>query len=163
MNKQRGVTLIELIVAMAIITISLFIGLPNLMTLSKNSELINQSNQFATLMSYARSEATKRQSPVRICRSSDNATCANNGSNLIVLNSDNNLLRTTTLNTNINYYFQNLTSNTITFNALGVPNDVGEIVLCDDRGSSYAKGIALNMGGQVRALVKSEISNISCS
>ena len=166
MTRQKGVTLIELIIAMTIITITLFIGVPNLQRLVKNNEIINQSNTIASFLAYARSEATKRKSDVRLCRGKiveDAAECSNDGGNLLILNNADALIRTAELNTNINFYFQNLTSSTITFSALGVPDDTGEIVLCDDRGSSYAKGVALNMGGQVRSLVDSEINNISCS
>jgi len=163
MQRQHGITLIELLIAMAIMVIVLSVGVPNMSRFVKNSELINTSNKIASLMSYARSEATKRKSPVSLCQSNDNATCEASGSNLIVLNSADELLRTTPLSTDINFYYQNLASSTVTFDSFGMPNDVGEIVLCDDRGASYAKGIALNMGGQIRALVPAEIAAISCS
>jgi type IV fimbrial biogenesis protein FimT len=163
MGKQNGLTLIELVIAMAIMFITLSVGIPNFSQFIKNSELINTSNKVASLMSFARSEATKRKSPVRICQSTDKASCAATGDNLIVLNSDDSLLRITPLNSDINFFYQNLASSIITFNAFGMPNDVGQIVLCDDRGSVYAKGIALNMGGQIRSLIKAEINNISCS
>jgi type IV fimbrial biogenesis protein FimT len=163
MSKQHGITLIELLIAMAIMIITLSVSIPNLSQFFKNSELINTSNQVASIMSFARSEATKRKSTVIICQSTNGTSCTASGDSLIVLNSDNSLLRVAPLNSDINFFYQNLASSTITFNAFGIPNDVGQIVLCDDRGSGYAKGIALNVGGQIRALVKSEISNISCS
>lgn len=166
MIKQKGVTLIELIVAMTIIVITLFVGIPNLHQLVKNNELINQSNTVASLIAFARSEATKRKSDVRLCRGTvegDNATCAADGNRLIILNNADALIRTTEISSNISVYFQNLASTSITFNALGSPDDIGEIVFCDDRGAAHAKGVALNMGGQVRSLVESEINNISCS
>jgi len=163
MRRQNGITLIELIIVMAIMFLTLIIGVPNLSRFVKNSELINTSNKVASLMSFARSEATKRKLPVSLCRSADNATCNASGTNLIVLNSADELLRTTPLSDDVKFFYQNLTSSTITFDSFGIPNDVGEIVLCDDRGAAYAKGIALNMGGQVRALVPAEIAAISCS
>ena len=166
MKTQAGLTLIELVIAMSIMIITLSIGVPNLVNFMKNSELINNSNKFASLMSYARSEATKRNSTIRICTSADNQTCAANGRYLIVLNTDNTLLRTTPLSGDITYNFQSFedaSSATITFNTLGSPNDVGQVILCDSRGALHAKGIALNMGGQIRSLVPADITAVSCS
>lgn len=166
MKKQKGVTLIELIVTMTIITITLFVGIPSLQQLVKNNEIVNQSNTIASFIAYARSEATKRKSNVRICRGKiveETAECASTGNNLLILNNNDTLIRTAELSSNINFYFQNLASSTITFSAQGIPDDTGEIVLCDDRGASFAKGVALNLGGQVRSLVKSEINKIVCS
>lgn len=163
MKQHNGVTLIELMITIAIMVIALSIGIPNMTEFLKNSELINASNKIATIMSFARSEATKRQTLIRVCQSDDHLTCNTAGENLIILNSDDTLIRTTPLSDNIDFYYQDLVSNTITFSATGSPDDVGKIILCDDRGATYAKGIALNKSGQIRSLVANELTGVSCS
>ena len=163
MKRQNGVTLIELMITISILVIALSIGIPNMSQFLKNSELINSSNKIATMMSLARSEATKRQTSIRICPSDDHLTCNTTGKNLIILNSDDTLIKTTPLSSDINLHYQNLASTTVIFSATGSPNGSGQIVLCDDRGISFAKGIALNFGGQIRSLAVSELSSTSCT
>lgn len=78
-KSQQGVTLIELLVAMSILTILLAVGVPSFSQFTANSRLEGYANTLFSHMSLARSEAVKRNTRVVVCKSSDNSTCANSG------------------------------------------------------------------------------------
>lgn len=78
-QNQQGITLIELLVAMSILTILLAVGVPSFSQFTANSRLESYANTLFSHMSLARSEAVKRNARVVVCKSSDNSTCAGSG------------------------------------------------------------------------------------
>lgn len=59
-DRTRGFTLIELMVAIAIAAILLFIGIPSFVAFQRNSELTSSANSFVAALGAARGEAMKR-------------------------------------------------------------------------------------------------------
>lgn len=76
----RGFTLVELMVALALLSILAAIALPAFDSFTLSNRLRNYANDFAAAARLARSEALKRNAPVRLCMSADGATCTNSGS-----------------------------------------------------------------------------------
>jgi len=74
-NDQRGFTLMELMITVAVMAILLTAALPNFRTALQNNRLTAQANELITAMQFARSEALKRGFPVELCSSSDGAVC----------------------------------------------------------------------------------------
>lgn len=70
-NTQRGFTLQELLVSLAIFFILGGLGVPSYISYSRNAELSNATTSLFTDMYYARSEAIKRKTPIMLCRSAD--------------------------------------------------------------------------------------------
>jgi type IV fimbrial biogenesis protein FimT len=66
MKSQRGFTLIELMVAMAIAMILLAVGAPNLRGTLQNNRSTAMANDFVSVVNFARSEAVKRGREVRL-------------------------------------------------------------------------------------------------
>jgi type IV fimbrial biogenesis protein FimT len=74
-----GMTLIELLVAMSVLTILLAVGVPSFGQFMANTQLSGYANTMFSHLALARSEAIKRNSRVAICKSSDGSTCASTG------------------------------------------------------------------------------------
>ena len=68
-HRQSGVTLIELMVALAILGILLAIGIPTLRGMSETEAVRGHVNTFFSTLRYARSEAIRNRAQVVICPS----------------------------------------------------------------------------------------------
>lgn len=77
---SQGVTLIELLVALSVLSILLSVGVPSFSQFSINAELTNNANAIFSHLALARSEAIKRDGRVVLCKSADGLTCAGSGS-----------------------------------------------------------------------------------
>src|SRR5262249_13104330 len=70
-ERQRGFTLIELMVTLAIAALLLGLAVPNFRQFLYNNRLTGDTNDLLAAMNFARTEAIKRQVPVVICASSN--------------------------------------------------------------------------------------------
>ncbi|WP_156775423.1 GspH/FimT family pseudopilin [Hydrogenophaga sp. RAC07] len=76
---QHGFTLIELMVAIAILAILLAVGVPSFQSFIASSRLTTANNDFVGAMTLARSEAIRRGNRVTVCKSADLNTCTTAG------------------------------------------------------------------------------------
>lgn len=67
MRAEKGFTLIELMVVLAVMGIIAGMAFPSLRDLIVNSRITTQTNEFIAALSYARSEAIKRGTDVMVC------------------------------------------------------------------------------------------------
>jgi prepilin-type N-terminal cleavage/methylation domain len=90
----RGFSLIELMVALAIMSVLLGFALPAFQSMSLSANLRSNANTLVASAQLARSEAIKRNAVVQLCVSGDGATCGSGGweKGWIVLASDNTVL-----------------------------------------------------------------------
>jgi type IV fimbrial biogenesis protein FimT len=75
--RQRGFTLVELIVVLAILAIGVSFALPEMSTFLRRSEISNVTNELISGVNFARVEAIKRSAPVVLCPSNNGTTCTN--------------------------------------------------------------------------------------
>lgn len=75
LGTQRGVTLMELMVAIAIVGITLSLALPSFNESMQRNRIAGQANELMGALSLARTEAVRTNRPARVCASSDQATC----------------------------------------------------------------------------------------
>ncbi len=72
MSANNGLTLIELVVTIAVLAITLGLGVPSFNSLIINNRLTTQANALVASVNLARSEAVKRGVQVRIAEESGN-------------------------------------------------------------------------------------------
>jgi type IV fimbrial biogenesis protein FimT len=75
----RGFTLIELMVTLTVAAILLGLAAPAFNEVSLSMKLSSHANSMVSSILFARSEAIKRNSVVRVCVSTDGATCGTGG------------------------------------------------------------------------------------
>ncbi|WP_006786866.1 GspH/FimT family pseudopilin [Thiorhodospira sibirica] len=77
MRTEAGLSLIELMVALAVLAVVLAIGIPSVNQLLREQRLTTTTNLFIASVHFARSEAIKRAERVTICPSVDGQHCSN--------------------------------------------------------------------------------------
>ncbi|MDX1573001.1 MAG: GspH/FimT family pseudopilin [Methylophaga sp.] len=77
---RKGLTLIELLIVIAIVSILAAIAMPSFNDLLRRQAINGQANALFSMLYLARSEAIKRSSVVTICKSSDGQNCGGNWS-----------------------------------------------------------------------------------
>ena len=155
-SRSRGFTLIELMVTVAIVAILVTVGIPNLRDAMIRSRLSGYVQEFYGALTLARSEAIKRGFSVSICKSSNGTSCTGNWSDgwIIFVNKNDDspaavdsgeeILRiypalpgNNTLNANNNF------TNYITFDRLGMANNIGTFVFCTNSDETKARAITI--------------------
>lgn len=79
-----GFTLVELMVTMAVVGILAMVAAPAMTAMIDGNRLTGTASELTASLQLARSEALRRSSSVRICGSSDGATCGGDWSRWIV-------------------------------------------------------------------------------
>lgn len=74
--RANGFTLLELMVALVVVSILLTVGLPSFSASVRQNCTITAANTLLTVLTAARSEALKRDRNVGVCKSSNGTACA---------------------------------------------------------------------------------------
>jgi len=82
-TRNKGYTLLELMITLVMAAILLGIGVPSLTDFIKNNRMLAVTNGLMTVIKTARSEAMTQRANVTVCRSSDNVNCDGFGNNYI--------------------------------------------------------------------------------
>jgi type IV fimbrial biogenesis protein FimT len=69
LTGQRGFTVLELMIAIALLAILLSVAVPSFIAAIQNNRLASQGNELITALQVARSEALKRSRPYAVCAS----------------------------------------------------------------------------------------------
>lgn len=75
-SRNRGFSLLELMITIVVMVILLAIAIPNLSVAIHRNEVSSASNSLLASISYARGEAITRGQLVSMCPSSDGAACS---------------------------------------------------------------------------------------
>lgn len=68
MKTQTGVTLIEMMIALAVLAFLITVAIPGFQELFRGNRVVTQANQVLHGLALARSEAVKRSAPITICK-----------------------------------------------------------------------------------------------
>jgi type IV fimbrial biogenesis protein FimT len=172
MSKQTGLTLIELLVTLVVLSIVVGIAVPSFRELVLNNRITSQLNTVSGTLAFARSSASSRPgASVTFCSSKNGTACNGGGSweggwivftdangDSVVDAGDDELLRVNSRlaggNTLRTRGFGGVNS-AVSFDSEGVPRAAGgaaagAFIVCDDRGVSMASALVVSGAGQVR-------------
>lgn len=170
-RRSSGFTLLELLITITILAIVATVAIPSFREMVLNNRLAAQTNEVSSLISFARSEASKlRDGVVTVCASNDSASCSgssewehglivfrDNDMNAAVGGTDQllkvngslaggNLLRIRDMTSDGGSYVQ--------FDSKGFPRasatdeTAGTFIICDSRGAAEARAVSINFSGQ---------------
>jgi type IV fimbrial biogenesis protein FimT len=165
-GRQRGFSLLELMVTLALAAVILTVGIPSFTTTTKNARMVSAANALLADLHYARDVAVTRNQRVVVCPSGNGTTCNTTDwalGRLIFVdlnndgawNSGEEILRVTagTSPLSLNTF---LFTDAVTFRPNGramgetITVNQGMFVLCDDRGPAHARGIFVERSGRPR-------------
>jgi len=145
--KQTGLTLIELIITLAVISILLAYGIPQFKSTTANSRLTSAINTLSGDFAFARTEAIKRGVPITV-EAADASDWATSGWSVTENVSGTITLRISpALGAGATFA---ASSTSVQFNADGRSNSSGDVTftLCDDRSGAFGKRVTLIPSGQ---------------
>src|SRR5690242_13973526 len=76
MKHQAGFTIIEVLVTITVVAVLVSTAVPSFTTTIKNGRLATQGNDLLGAFLFARSQAIAKSIDIRVCVSTDQATCA---------------------------------------------------------------------------------------
>lgn len=125
---ERGFTLVELAVTVAVLAILCAMAVPSFTGLVRSNRLSGTANDLIVAFQTARSEAIKLNGSVSLCRSDDGTTCTSGSAwtSVAIVDRDGTVLRSMTLNPGLDITgdaaLQGM-EDTITFGSDGIARD----------------------------------------
>lgn len=172
-NRQTGITLIELMITLVVAAILVSLAAPNFRGLIETNRISTLHDKMTASLQLARSEAINRSRTITLCGSNNQTTCSGTWSDgwIIFLddNADRNfdsgtdtLLKASTVDND--GYSLVLISDVITtlqFNSEGRATARGSYQICGPSGNdTEARGIVVDFSGSTRAAADSNSDGI---
>jgi type IV fimbrial biogenesis protein FimT len=166
---QRGFTLFELMIVLSIAAVLAALAMPGMRSFLQNQQQSSAASNLITNLQYARSEAVKEDVPVTganctgagvcLCASANGTSCdpAGNWNKGWIVYSSNPTTNTVLEAVGALQSGLTLTTNpatpAVTFQPNGMSNigALTEFILCDSRGSSYAREVEVDVTGRIQA------------
>lgn len=159
-KHESAFTLIELMIAIAVAAVVLTLGVPGFNNVMQRNQLSAHINELVSTLHFARSEAVRRNTSVKVCNSADGETCVATGyeegwiifiddnGNDVWDDPDEELIR---VNEGIssNFTMRATTLSSFSYNSKGSASP-GRIVLCKDNSTSQARTIFISKTGRTR-------------
>ena len=139
-KPTQGFSLIELMVAIAILAILASIAAPAMQNMIVQSRLTSQTNELISAVQFARGEAIKRNQTIRLCSaaSAGATSCGGSWEHWVVLNANNTVLRQGSLPSNLKLS-STFNANTLGFAPTGLtnvtPDSADSLSLCSPTGN----------------------------
>ncbi|GBL04702.1 GspH/FimT family pseudopilin [Glaciecola sp. KUL10] len=158
-SKQKGVTLLEMMITVAILAIVLTVVAPNVQGILIKNRAVATMNELSTVIQYARNSAIDEQANAVFCPSSDFTSCSTNWRHpkMVFIDQNNDgerdanevlLVATESLNSTMTF---TSTSDVISFEDSGASSAQTIIKLCHtSNNAQYARQIEISLQGRVR-------------
>lgn len=172
MRKLSGFTLIELLITLSVLAILVGLVAPGFTSFIKNNRLSSQINTLIGTIHLARAEAANRRTAITLCASDNGANCnTTSWEKGWIMFSDNDVDEVLDTADELLLYQEPLAGGntlrasgfdgsglgvlqySITGFILSTNPSPGTFTLCDDRGTSLAKAIVVNISGVSRLAV----------
>lgn len=139
--RQRGFTLIELIITMAVLAVVVSIAAPNFQSLMANQRVKAAADELLMSIMYARAEAIKTRSAIAVVRVGDNW---GNGWSVrqgdVVLRQDD----------KSGLLVSGFSGDKLTFSRNGRLSAEATFSVCDEAGKAEGRNINVSLSGQAR-------------
>ncbi len=174
MHVQKGFSLLELVITLAIAAIVVGVAAPSFSNMIQDNRQSGQSLDFISALNLARSEAIKRRTQITLCKSADGSSCSDTGAWeqgwIVFLDSDANNSRDATAGSPETIFRvhgplsgnNTLTGNQnvarhIVYTPSGRSNQKGTFSLCDSRkNNNKGRAIRISFTGRVKLSSVSE-------
>ncbi len=172
-TRNKGYTLLELMMTMVLAAILLTVGIPNMTNFIKNNRVLAETNKLMTTFKTARSEAMTQRVNVIMCRTSDFINCTTTGNTYmaftdldssVTVNGNDTIITKGTIDSNHHELkFKKCSScgDYVEFSSSGTAVDNnGTLMVCDDRGTTYARAIIIESIGRSKPAIDSNGNGI---
>jgi type IV fimbrial biogenesis protein FimT len=158
-SLQKGVTLLEMMIALAILAIVLTVVAPNIREFLIKNRITGELNEISGIVQYARHVAIDQQSPVILCPANDYKECGNDWDDPKIVfidengdgdrDDDEDLLVASSPTSDTTY--MDGPNNQVEFQETGASNRSFNIILCpSSKDVKYARAINISLQGRVR-------------
>jgi len=163
-KKPLGFTLVELMAALAIITVSLTVVIPAFSTQIKSINTSLSTNELLGIFQFARSSALKRNSFITLCPTNNQVECSDDWRDPIIVFLDPEKVETISSESQILRIFQPISSGDILlgsislgrkyfqYNSQGYTNGTaGNLIYCPkDKDIRFARQLVVSLQGRPR-------------
>lgn len=165
-TSERGLTLLELLIAMTIVAILAGVGVPSFTNFVANQNRLSGTNELSYTLALARSEALKRSQFVTVCRSVDQSSCAGAGgdwsdgwivfANTAIANAATRDAGEQILHSHVGipddvlFGTGDLAAGFLTFQPSGDVGIDATWTWCDSRGAEQARSVTVDQAGRAR-------------
>jgi type IV fimbrial biogenesis protein FimT len=167
--KQKGVTLIEMLITLAIMAIAITAVAPSIQSILIKNRIVGEINELSAVIQFARSQAIDQQITTMVCPSSDYSVCSNNWNDpkIVFIDSDGSgdrgaseeLLATTGAISDNNELSGPV--NPLFFSATGEAAANSSLILCHvNKQAEYARQLSLSLQGRVKMSSDSDRNGI---
>lgn len=156
-RSQRGLNLLEIMIAIAVLGVVLAVGIPSYSHMTISNALTSDTNDLVATLQFARSEAITRGESVTVCAANaDLDACSGDGNwtnGWVILDAGGNPVRVhppLTGNTAVEVNVQNGVG-AVVFNRNGFSTNARTIRMCGPEGNaSRIRGVVVSPDGRVR-------------
>ena len=159
MNKQTGLTLIEMMISLAILAIMITTVAPSIQSILIKNRAVSEINELGSVIQFARNNAIDEQINTIVCPSADFSVCSTNWNDpkIVFVDADNNAVRGAGEDLLVTSGAINATNlmissnNILQFSASGEANANIRILLChEDKAPEYARALFVTLQGRVK-------------